>query len=194
MTHITCKLAWSDSQSHFFFLFVFCTLERSTVPSPKELRSTWSRVKTATIVSDTFMTTQHWTFRILKWSKSQENLFFSSFAVDVVPKPSTLGRRSPMPLYVLTEDVSPPSSFGINKNNTQQWHNVWSPELYKMICYSVTWSLKLFIKNQHPLKTSPQSYRQVFLGEKIRIKKTSNSDDDDNVNLILNIFTVSHFL
>uniref|UniRef100_A0A3Q2NZS9 Hepatic and glial cell adhesion molecule a n=1 Tax=Fundulus heteroclitus TaxID=8078 RepID=A0A3Q2NZS9_FUNHE len=29
-----------------------------------------------------------------------------SFAVDVVPKPTTLGRRSPMPLYVLNEDVS----------------------------------------------------------------------------------------
>lgn len=95
--------------------------------------------------------------------------FFSSFAVDVVPKPSTLGRRSPMPLYVLTEDVSPPSSFSFNKNNTQQWHSVWSPELYKRICYSVTWSLKLFIKNQHPLKTSPQSHRQVF-GEKKKLE------------------------
>lgn len=140
------------------------------------------------------MTTQRWTFRILKWSKSQENLFFffSSFAVDVVPKPSTLGRRSPMPLYVLTEDVSPPSSFSFNKNNTQQWHSVWSPELYKMICYSVTWSLKLSIKNQHPLKTSPQSHRQVFGEKKNWIKKTSNSDndDDDNVNLIL-IFSLS---
>lgn len=30
----------------------------------------------------------------------------TSFTVDVVPKPSTLGRRSPMPLYVLNEDVS----------------------------------------------------------------------------------------
>uniref|UniRef100_A0A673A9B8 Hepatic and glial cell adhesion molecule n=1 Tax=Sphaeramia orbicularis TaxID=375764 RepID=A0A673A9B8_9TELE len=29
-----------------------------------------------------------------------------SLAVDVVPKPTTLGRRSPMPLYVLNEDVS----------------------------------------------------------------------------------------
>lgn len=45
--------------------------------------------------------------------KSKKNV--SSFAVDVVPKPSTLGRRSPMPLYVLTEDVSRPSSFSIYK-------------------------------------------------------------------------------
>ncbi|KAJ0063939.1 hypothetical protein NL108_014458, partial [Boleophthalmus pectinirostris] len=30
--------------------------------------------------------------------------YLFSFSVDVVPKPSTLGRRSPMPLYVLNED------------------------------------------------------------------------------------------
>uniref|UniRef100_A0A8C3A124 Hepatic and glial cell adhesion molecule a n=1 Tax=Cyclopterus lumpus TaxID=8103 RepID=A0A8C3A124_CYCLU len=40
------------------------------------------------------------------WRNINTKINIQCFAVDVVPKPTTLGRRSPMPLYVLNEDVS----------------------------------------------------------------------------------------
>uniref|UniRef100_A0A3B3HMI7 Hepatic and glial cell adhesion molecule a n=1 Tax=Oryzias latipes TaxID=8090 RepID=A0A3B3HMI7_ORYLA len=71
--------------------------KKSTDLFLKALRFTWTKVKTGMMVSKS----DHFLMQLFgKYSK----LVNTSFAVDVVPKPTTLGRRSPMPLYVLNED------------------------------------------------------------------------------------------
>lgn len=77
--------------------------EKSIDPFLRVLRFTWSKVKTGMMVSKL----DNFSVQCLENTLEFVN---TSFAVDVVPKPTTLGRRSPMPLYVLNEDVSSLSS------------------------------------------------------------------------------------
>lgn len=129
---------YRQSVSLCFFFCFFTFLERSTVPSPKELRSTWSRVKMATTVSETLLTA----------CEAAVN-FQSSGVVSNLRKMFHLLQLTLFPNHRRSEDEAPCRfMFSLKmwvgllhlvstKNNTQQWQSVYT------MCKTVTWWFKL---------------------------------------------------